>query len=410
MTAKTKIEWTQETWNPIAGCSVISSGCDNCYAMQMAYRLEAMGLDKYQGTTRKNASGRTLWTGEIKFDEKALMKPLSWKDPRRIFVNSMSDLFHEDVQNEWIDQIFSVMALCPQHTFQILTKRPERMRDYIMSRDNVIHQKYSNVRGSYTIGFLTKYLTTDPTLNNPKYRKLHDNGHIWQVWQETLSNPAAERLYARWPLPNVWLGVSVEDQKTAEERIPFLLDTPAAVRWISAEPLLGMIDLTRIWAKMPSGGKCLCNTLRRNCDDNLDWVVVGGESGPNARPMHPEGPRSLRDQCKGTNVPFFFKQWGEWLSVYDRDKDDPGWRRIPESKDNNTRFINLEGGHGFHGQKVHFIAKVGKKAAGHLLDGEVIQQYPGDVVCPYCNGEGEIETDNNGPIVSCPICEDTTDE
>ncbi len=326
MSDKTKIEWTDEVWNPIAGCSIKSSGCDNCYAMTMAHRLEAMGLPKYQGTTRKSGN-RTIWTGKINFDGNALLNPLLWKKPRRIFVNSMSDLFHENVKDEWIDQVFAVMGLCPQHTFQILTKRPERMRDYINSRKKNIY-----MAGQWIYA---------PNNETPMFS---------------------------WPFKNVWLGVSVEDQKTADERIPYLFDTPAALRWISAEPLLGTIDL---WEWLPD----------RELDEvgGIDWVVVGGESGPKSRPMHPNWARSLRDQCKAAGVAYFFKQWGEWISVYDRDNDDPDWRNVPKIKNNNERFINMEGGHGFHGQHVHFIKKAGKKKAMQMMPGEVIQQYPGDV-------------------------------
>ncbi|MBL4800287.1 MAG: phage Gp37/Gp68 family protein [Emcibacter sp.] len=363
-----KIKWTDETWNPIAGCTVISSGCDNCYAMRMAYRLEAMGLSNYQGTTRKNASGRTLWTGKINFDEKALLKPLSWKNPRMIFVNSMSDLFHENVPDEWIDKVFAVMAFCPQHTFQILTKRPERMRDYINKKGR-----------NFLIGMACGEI----------YYEYHDADAV---------TPRLEAGYKNiditgWPMSNVWLLVSVEDQKTANERILYLLNTPAAVRGVSIEPALSEIDLECIDDGLRDGCHLTFNALTGmahdgyesisgifdNPDPKLDWVIVGGESGPNARPMHPEWARSLRDQCKAANLPFFFKQWGEWSVKYDRDKDDPDWRDVPNTKNNNERFINIEGGHGFHGERVCFIKKVGKKKAGNILDGEVIQQMPGDV-------------------------------
>ncbi len=344
MTNKTKIEWTQETWNPIAGCSIKSAGCTNCYAMTMAYRLEAMGLDKYQGTTRKSASGRTLWTGKINFDEKALMKPLSWKKPRRIFVNSMSDLFHENVPDKWIDIIFAIMARCPQHTFQILTKRPERMQRYIN-----------------TTNFDTLLKTS----------RLH-KGQV-----------------GSWPLKNVWLLVSVEDQETANERISLLFDTPAAVRGISAEPLLGEIDLFHV-----KNGVFTFNALSKKegisyRGKGLDWVIAGGESGPNARPMHPEWVRSLRDQCAAAVVPFFFKQWGEWLP-WEEAGQMPFWRNCadhgeidghllpdiddPDVKDWRHDEEDLEA---YPDPVLH--QRVGKKAAGHLLDGKVIQQYPGDV-------------------------------
>ena len=379
-----KIEWTDEVWNPIAGCTVKSSGCDNCYAMRQAYRLEKMHVTKYNGTARKNASGRTLWTGKINFDEKALLKPLSWKKPRMIFINSMSDLFHENVRDEWIDQIFAVMALCPQHTFQILTKRPERMRDYLRGDGFKILDEESLARPS-----------KKELLEGPCSRKRV----AWSLQRMSGFPDNIDKGNVPWPLKNVRLGVSVEDQKTADDRIPLLLDTPAAVRFISAEPLLGEIDLIRVWARMPSGGKCLTNTLRETREDKLDWVIVGGESGPNARPMHPEWARLLRDQCKGANVPFFFKQWGMWAPVTDDE--------LPENFGRECDNFRCICSNGFVGELsivsalIHrphrypkcfpdgeasdaacesiYVRRFGKKKAGFTLDGEVIQQMPGDV-------------------------------
>lgn len=349
---KTNIEWTDRTWNPIAGCSVISSGCDNCYAMRQAYRIEAMGTVKYQGTTHKNASGRTLWTGKINFDEKALLKPLSWKKPSHIFVNSMSDLFHKNVPDEWIDQVFAVMALCPQHTFQILTKRPERMREYINSKPMDSINSYAG---------------------------------LYQHWDKITETA--------WPLQNVWLGVSVEDQETANKRIPFLLDTLSAIRFISAEPLLGSINLNRIHESYTGydglhtqsweSRLYLHRSKGQTADhlDNfpkLDWVVVGGESGPNARPMHPDWVRSLRDQCQEAEVPYFFKQWGEWApgecagGPVTRTEKCATW--FNERWDFST--MTAKQNEHLHRDDEPDVYRVGKKKAGHHLDGEVIQQYP----------------------------------
>jgi protein gp37 len=174
MADKTGIQWTEATWNPLAGCSVVSPGCTNCYAMREAGgRLKSSA--KFAGLTEPSKAG-PVWTGEVRLWERVLDQPVRWTKPRRIFVNSMSDLFHESVPDEWIDRVFAVMALCPQHTFQVLTKRADRMRDYCSS-------PYNGVALSF-----------------------------------------------KWPLPNVWLGVSVEDQARADGRIPRLLDTPAAVR------------------------------------------------------------------------------------------------------------------------------------------------------------------------------------
>ncbi|TIX71478.1 MAG: phage Gp37/Gp68 family protein, partial [Mesorhizobium sp.] len=310
MADKSAIEWTDATWNPIVGCSILSPGCTHCYAMGMAGRIEAMtkalkasgstGVPHYDGTTRK-VNGNTIWTGKVALaPDHILTEPLTWRAPRKIFVNSMGDLFHEDVPNEWIDRVFAVMALSTHHTFQILTKRARRMREYIggFECDGV---RRLNV--AYAAGRLMED---------------GDNAH------DEVAN-------AVWPLPNVWLGVSAERQQEADERVPELLATPAAVRFVSAEPLLGPIDFERI--KLPGiinpldalrgegyttmlhgqyAGQRLYHGLKYGCGRRLDWIIVGGESGPNARPMHLAWARSIRDQCTAAGVPFFFKQWGAW--------------------------------------------------------------------------------------------------
>ncbi|WP_017182238.1 phage Gp37/Gp68 family protein [Sphingobium xenophagum] len=329
--AETKIEWTERTWNPIVGCSLESPGCKHCYAMKMAGRLEAMGLPAYQGTTQKTAKG-FVWTGKIGVNDHAMLEPLRRKTPTTWFVNSMSDLFHPDVPDEIIDQIFAVAMLCSRHTFQMLTKRSERMRHWMQRLEAAVIAWF--VRG-------------DPELLNDSFP--HCAGSI--------AHPAGPR---DWPLPNIWLGVSIEDQKRADERLPDLLATPAAVRWLSCEPLLEEV-------------------LFDPCDlARVDWVVVGGESGPGARPMHPEWARSLRDQCAiAAGVPFFFKQWGNWSSIYDRDNDDPDWRRVPKPGDwDKKRWLNRAGGQGFHGDNLHMLQNVGKKAAGRLLDGIIHDERP----------------------------------
>ena len=370
----TKIEWTNEVWNPVAGCSIKSSGCDNCYAMTMAYRLEKMGQAKYQGTTHKNASGRTLWTGKVNFDTVALLKPLSWKEPRRIFVNSMSDLFHENVTDDQINQVFAIMALAPQHTYQLLTKRPERMQDYIKTKGR-----------NFLIGMSCGeiyYEHMDADDITPKIKKAYHNIDT-----------------AGWLLKNVWLGVSVEDQQTADERIPLLLDTPAAVRWISAEPLLGPIDLSDLnysyflekawtgkYAPHPNDPELRYDVLAghmKGPDDiglpKLDWVVVGGESGKDARPMHPEWVRSLRDQCQAATVPFFFKQWGEWVPgecagapPTRTEKCASYWNNLWDYEIITPRMHDT-----LHRDDEPDVYRVGKKKAGHHLDGQTHQHYPG---------------------------------
>ena len=304
MSANTGIEWTDATWNPIAGCSLVSPGCRDCYAMGEAHRLgERLEQAKYKGLT-KVVNGKPVWTGEVRLWEKALHDPLRWRKPRRIFVNSMSDLFHDGVSDEAIDRIFAVMALAPQHTFQVLTKRPERMRGYVSSQ-----QVQDRIKAA--------------------------------MW--TISGGRTEHFHGGWPLPNVWLGVSVEDQRRADERIPLLLDTPAAVRWVSAEPLLGPVDLRSYLtgAEEPnSAGEAI------GWRPPLDWVVAGGEFGPDAQPMHPDWARSLRDQCAGAGVAFLFKQWGEHHPT-------------AEYRDGKL-----------------FMARVGKKAAGRTLDGRTHDEYP----------------------------------
>ena len=225
--AASDIEWTEATWNPIAGCSILSPGCTNCYAMRMAARLQAMGMEKYAGTTRKSGK-RHIWTGRVNVDETALTAPLSWKKPQRIFVNSMSDLFQDKADKEFIRRVWRVMEEAHWHSFQVLTKRPERML-------------------------------------------------------EVLSKPSFP------VLRNVWLGASVESGDYLG-RIDVLRQVPAHIRFVSFEPLLGPIvapDMT-----------------------NIHWAIVGGESGPHARPMEEWWVEQLHEACERQRVVFFFKQWG----------------------------------------------------------------------------------------------------
>jgi protein gp37 len=343
--SKTGIEWTDATWNPIRGCSRVSEGCRNCYAETVANRFCAPG-SAYEGVVQIDAAGKGLglWNGRIKFVEKRLLDPMHWKTPRKIFVNSMSDLFHENVTVEMLDRIFAVMALCRQHTFQILTKRPERMCDYLADPE---------VWGRIVAGMeaITRQLR----------------------WADKPVRPElAHALVTGMPLPNVWLGVSVENQRAADERIPFLLNTPAMVRFLSVEPLLGAIDLTNVMDRRKrkalkintveakeanAAHKYLVQTLGANYPySRLDWVIVGGESGPGARPMHPDWASNLRDQCVDAGVPFFFKQWGEWLPAM---SDGP---LVDGCQELNCSDAPV---------------RVGKKKAGSLLDGVLWRQFPG---------------------------------
>ena len=253
----TKIEWTDETWNPIRGCTTVSEGCRNCYAMKMAHRFSGIG-QPYEGLTRVTRNG-PVWVGKVNLVPEHLEDPLRWTRPRMVFVNSMSDLFHPQMVGEHSDylvDVFDVMARAERHTFQVLTKRPDAMRDWV-------------------------------------------HGNLEAI------------------APNIWLGTSVEDQATADERISLLLETPAAVRWVSAEPLLGPIDFNTCTAWNPQDHSHYLEDIR--------WVVVGGESGPGARPMDLGWARSIVRQCADARVPCLVKQLGripfervDWLH-------DQGW-------------------------------------------------------------------------------------
>ena len=296
---KSKIEWTDATWNPTSGCSKVSAGCKNCYAERTWKRLSAPG-QPYDG--RKFT--------DVQCHPDRLDQPLRWRKPRRIFVDSMSDLFHEDVPFEFIARVWNTMFDCGsgdycerQHTFQILTKRPQRALEF------------------------SKWM--DREVRAMDYR-------------------------------NVWLGVSVEDQATADERIPILLQTPAAVRFVSYEPALEMVDFDHI--KFPQDRTIPMSSLYggRSTDTpwHLNWIVLGGENGPGARPMHPEIPRSVRDQCAAADVPFFFKGWGKHKPV----------ARAPGSEIMDIMHPDPDR---------QWFANVGKKAAGCLLDGREHKEMPG---------------------------------
>ncbi|RVT93120.1 phage Gp37/Gp68 family protein [Sphingomonas crocodyli] len=227
--AETQIEWTDATWNPVAGCNILTAGCSNCYAMDMARRLEAMGVAKYAGLTRKSGN-RTVWTGVVREDPGALAIPRRWRKPRKIFVNSMSDLFHETVDDAFIEDVWHVMEETPHHHYQILTKRPDRMA-------TIVSQRIGKV------------------------------------------------------LPNVWLGTSIENEDVVE-RIDELRRVPAVIRFLSFEPLIGpvgQVDLT-----------------------DIQWAIVGGESGRSARPIQEAWIDEIHDQCVAFETAFFFKQWGTW--------------------------------------------------------------------------------------------------
>ncbi|MBU8830864.1 DUF5131 family protein [Mycolicibacterium goodii] len=343
MSDNTSIEWTQATWNPVTGCTKVSAGCDHCYAEKIANRF----------------AGTTAYPNgfEVTLRPERLDWPLRKRKPLRIFVNSTADLFHDQVPDDYIARVFAIMVDAKQHTFQVLTKRHARMRSLLNSAEFV--------------------------------HRVHHHS----------CEPYDEKGMAWWPPSNVWLGVSTENQKWADIRIPALLDTPAAVRFISAEPLLGPIDLARyLTGDCPRCGDDIaeppCGVTHANmaCDPTaagLDWVIVGGESGPGARPMHPDWARSLRDQCQAAGVPFLFKQWGEWGTAAPMD---PHGRLdfrggVVMTDDGNVyRPGDLDWPDGPRRGEAHranfphhhptYLYRVGKKRTGRELDGRTWDEYP----------------------------------
>ncbi|TIT24447.1 MAG: phage Gp37/Gp68 family protein [Mesorhizobium sp.] len=391
MADHSSIEWTDATWNPITGCSIVSPGCVRCYAMKLAgTRLKH--IDSRKGLTRETAIG-PVWTGEVRLNEQWLDQPLRWKQPRRIFVCAHGDLFAENVPDEWIDRVFAVMALAPQHTFQVLTKRAKRMREYV-----------NGTRSSV------------PFLGRMPLERIHleASGHMEGDggFMDTLKRHGnVYSLYCSvpWPLPNVWLGVSAERQQEADDRVPELLATPAAIRFVSAEPLLGPIRFDRIGEFLDTFEDCgghpdphwpatsqdatwlnaLVGRMQAEARDpygkrlgdidvglrheggKLDWIIVGGESGQNARPMHPDWARSIRNQCAAAGVPFFFKQWGAW-----RETD---WQLcahpLPAGTIAPAKPYWMGAGYGLDRPSMS-LEQVGKKAAGRLLDGREHSEFP----------------------------------
>jgi protein gp37 len=363
MADKTKIEWSDATVNAINGCTLVSAGCKNCYAARLA-ATRMKNVPSRAGLARFNAAGVAAFTGEVRLNEAALMQPLKWKRPRRIFWNAHGDTFHLSIPDEWIDRMFAVMAMTPQHTHQILTKRPERMRDYLQAlTDEGPADRLASVAGEHfgddADVFVANYI----------------NG--WSRPKCAPDDNPADGSVRRWPLPNVWAGASVEDQPTADERIPHLRATPAAVHFISLEPMLGPVDLeypVSLWPDGParccSGHECGC--MGMPTDPPLIWgidqVIVGGESGPNARPMHPDWARDIRDQCAAAGVPFLFKQWGEWFP----------YGEIDASGQENSVTRGERSGlwHEWPDADGGFSVKLGKKAAGRLLDGVEHNGFP----------------------------------
>lgn|SRR3990167_11210555 len=305
------IEWTEETWNPLAGCSIVSPGCHNCYAATMANRLQAMGQDKYRSTTDEHG-----WTGRINLDEASLALPLKWKKPRTVFVNSMSDLFHENVPELFIDKTFAVMALANQHTFQVLTKRADRMAEYILGLTDP--ERLRRIMNLNVAG--EEHRAGAYSLSSLAHR----------------SNPAPFQPRTQFlaPFRNIWLGVSVEDQKRADERIPHLLRCPAIVRFLSCEPLLETIEFSDVTKRSDA-----ITQLGKQALIGIHWVIVGGESGPGARPCKVSAVRSIIEQCRAAGVACFVKQFGARILLsndagceWGRDGDVLSWEDTEQVK------------------------------------------------------------------------------
>lgn len=310
--SESNIEWTDKTWNPVTGCTKVSPGCTNCYAKRDWVRLQH--LPRYNRPFE-----------QVECHPDRLDQPLHWTKPSKIFVCHNGDLFHESVPSDFIADVFNIMAEAKHHIFQILTKRPERMRDFMLGN--------SSAGADY-----------DPYI------------HISQF-------------------PNIWYGVSVENQPTADQRIPLLLQIPAAIRWLSIEPMLGPIDITMALEQFHSHDPF----LTRN-PSPVQWVVVGGESGPEARPMHPGWARSISDQCHLAGVPFFFKQWGNYKPIcnfYEKDDD-----ILYPAVDSDHMLMNVDGqiwniDFDFKPPPSTWIFhRMNKKAAGRTLDGRTHDEYP----------------------------------
>jgi protein gp37 len=323
-TTTTEIAWCDRTWNPTKGCSRVSPGCQKCYAEGIALRFSREGLP-FHGFVKRDARGKAQWTGKVEPVPDALGEPLSWQKPARVFVNSMSDLFHEELSNENIAAVFGVMAAARQHTFQILTKRAERMREWFAWLEREAHECNAGKGMSQAARCLVEAQRASGGL--PKLAR------------------EVDRICATpWPLPNVWLGVSVEDQKRADERIPYLRQTPAAIRFLSCEPLLEPIDISRhLWPvhdrwpatyRSSEEARAAGATVTRHrqalvsADARfIDWIIVGGESGGRARPCDPAWLRALVTQGQEAGAAVFVKQLGslpvEGLDVTGNFRTDP---------------------------------------------------------------------------------------
>ncbi|MEW1843019.1 phage Gp37/Gp68 family protein [Nonomuraea angiospora] len=341
MSDNSTIEWLNKpgykpaTWNPTIGCKRVSPGCDNCYPIPLARIREANPNPKiaaaFAGVV-EHTGDRLDWTGQVNILPDRLDTPLHWRKPRMVFVNSLSDLFHGAIPAEFIARVFAVMAQTPQHLYVILTKRHARMRALLtdVCRCGVGHPPGTHFRSAVAWASTSHSPTYVPGLNGSD-------------------------VHQAWPLRNVILGVSVENQQWADIRIPALLETPAAVWCISAEPLLGSIVLREDWLGV--------DPYRRD-EPSLSWIITGGESGSGARPPHPDWFRSLRDQAKAAGVPFFFKQHGEWAP-----SGAVGIGRSP------ARHALIGDPVDEQGHRIEMV-RLGKHQAGAVLDGRTWTEYP----------------------------------
>lgn len=330
----TKIEWAEAVWNPTIGCTIVDHRCTHCYAMRDAYRKQFNPNAKiraaYEGTVRM-ANGFPVWTGRVNLLLDRLEVPLRRRKPTTYFVDSMSDLFHPNVPDDFIDRVFAVMALCPQHRFIVLTKRVERMATCINAD---MPQRVAELAMLY------------------RFTRNFDSDYEFDARDADLEH---------WPLPNVILGASASDQATLDSAATHLLRPPAACRVLSIEPLLGPVDLDTI----PGAALAAIEGKESGGAMGIHWLIVGGESGPGARPMHPDWARSVRDQCRAAGVPFFFKQWGEY---------GPPYYKCDVCGENSdfSEYCFECGGE----LSEQCGSKIGKKAAGRLLDGREWNELP----------------------------------
>lgn len=348
MADKTGISWTHATWNIFVGCSAVSPACKRCYAMQEAHRQilmsAAQGRETHYAGTVEVHKGTPVFTGVVNLaPENIQLRPIAWQRPRLIFVNSVSDVFHENVSDDWVDMVMRTAVAAPQHVYQILTKRPARMRAYFERLYGERWDEFLAMRpqvrpgvpeGPKTVAdyLMASYGTTDQRM-----------------------------------IPNLWLGTTVEDQRRANERIPEILSIPASVLWISMEPLLGRVKLREI----KSGGKTI-NALTGQVDgvpgvlNALGWVITGGESGAKSRPMHPSWVEKIDADCWMDRVPHHFKQWGNWTP-----SDMPGGQLVAPT----GRVLAA----GVEAAGAVPMVRVAKKKAGRLLRGSIRDGMPSDI-------------------------------